>query len=71
MSRSLVSPEEFIDAWRASSSIDDVCQRTGMKRDTVIIRASRYRQNGVALKRFKADTALDYEALNRRAVGEK
>ena len=45
-----VSPEEFVRIWQAASSVKEVCEKTGMCRNTAQCREVRYRNAGIRLK---------------------
>ena len=46
------TPAEFIKAWQTSSSVAQVASKLRMKKDQVRVRACRYRQKGVRLKKY-------------------
>jgi hypothetical protein len=62
-----VPPEDFIRAWQAASSAQEVADRLNMPRPIVLARASNYRKAGVKLKNMPRGPkrALDVAALNR------
>src|SRR5690349_21507945 len=47
-----VTQKEFIKAWQESSSVREVAAKVGRKKNACRVRAFRYRQRGVPLKRF-------------------
>lgn len=49
-----ISPESFIIAWNAASSVAEVAKSTGMKIRTCERRAGDYRVKGIPLKRFNS-----------------
>jgi transposase len=64
-----ITSDQFIRTWRTATSREDVCKKTGLSRSTVSQRASRYRQQGVPLKRFPTGghNKLDIPALRKLA----
>jgi hypothetical protein len=69
--KSPLSNEDFVQAWAASSSIEEAMKRTGLSRSGFFARAARLRAIGVKLSAFprKRRTPqlrkVDVEALNR------
>lgn len=63
----IVSTEEFIRIWQTSTSIDEVVEKTGMKRKSVPSRAVRLRRRGVMLKYMQKPHEQDWEYLARLA----
>lgn len=57
------SPKEFIEAWQTSQTINDVMQKTGMKKHAVLARAKNYRTKGVPLKKMQQPRTLDWKNL--------
>ena len=43
---------DFINAWESSSNATEVANKTGLKATSVQARASKYRSEGVALKKM-------------------
>jgi len=64
-----LTPETFVTVWQLSESLDEFCERTGMKRNSAAVRASSYRKKGVALKKMKRGAGgrkpLDVQLLNQ------
>lgn len=64
-----ITPETFVTVWQTSVSVDEFCDRTGMKRNSATVRASYYRKKGVALKKMKRGGTgrkpLDIDLLNQ------
>ena len=59
---------EFITIWQQSDCIDDIVEKTGMKRGAIFARASVYRKRGVALKRFDVHRSrMDWDELKALA----
>jgi len=48
-----VTPEDFVRAWQAATSVREVMDKTGYTYGTTQVRASRMRKMGIPLKRFK------------------
>ena len=68
--RKRITPETFVTTWQTSNSVDEFCERTGMKRNSATVRASYYRKKGVALKKMNRGGGsgrkpLDVELLNQ------
>jgi hypothetical protein len=60
-----VSPEDFVRAWQASSSLAEVADKLHLSIAGVSTRAQSYRKKGVRLKRFPHRLAtIDVAALN-------
>ena len=47
-----VSFEAFIEAWETSGSVAEVCQKLGMEKPNAYARATKYRGEGIPLKKF-------------------
>ena len=45
--------KNFIEIWQTSSSMKEVCDRTGLKEPSAYTRARGYRAKGIPLKQFK------------------
>lgn len=64
-----IKPEAFVTAWQMSNSVDEFCERTGMKRNSAIVRASSYRKKGINLKKMPRNgggrNPLNVELLNQ------
>lgn len=64
-----VTPVEFVRVWTESETLEEVVKKLGMPKDIVSARASKYRGDGIELKRMKpagrADQKLDVDYLNR------
>lgn len=43
----------FIEIWQTSSSMKEVCEKTGLKEPSAYTRARGYRAKGIPLKQFK------------------
>ena len=67
-----IKAERFVTVWQTSSSVDEVCERTGMNKKSASVRACLYRKKGVNLKhmkrRSKGRPALNIELLNQLAT---
>jgi hypothetical protein len=62
------SNEDFVRAWQTSRTAAEVARKLGVRRDTVVQRASRLRRKGVRLKRmWHGPLAFDLDALNKLA----
>jgi hypothetical protein len=61
-----VSPDDFIQAWQTSSSVDEVSKKLGMPKTNVHQRASNYRDKGIRLKKMprKLRSEIDVVRLN-------
>jgi len=57
------SAKDFVTVWQTSSTLDEVCDQTGLSRKTASARAANYRRNGVPLQRFSRPKMLNYEEL--------
>lgn len=44
--------EDFLNGWETSESVDEVCQKLGMKKENAYARAAKYRSEGIPLKKF-------------------
>ena len=44
--------EEFIEAWESSDSVGDACKKLGMEKPNAYARATKYRGEGIPLKKF-------------------
>ncbi len=53
------TPEEFIRVWQTSRTLREACARLHMKRAVAKVRAHRYRQRGVPLKRHEVDPPVE------------
>jgi len=64
-----LTPETFVTVWQTSVSLEEFCNRTGMKRNSAAVRASFYRKKGVALKKMKRGGGgrkpIDVDLLNQ------
>ncbi len=62
-----VSPEDFIRAWQSSETAQEVADKLKMPKAIVLARASKYRQDGVKLKKVKKrhKRKLDVAELNK------
>jgi|7_EtaG_2_1085326.scaffolds.fasta_scaffold21443_2 hypothetical protein len=47
-----IKPETFVTAWQTSDSVDEFCERTGMKKNSAVVRACSYRKKGINLKKM-------------------
>ena len=54
MPRPHLSAEAFRDAWNASSSVREMCERTGYSASGARVRAHRLRMSGLAMRRLDA-----------------
>lgn len=61
----MVESEVFIKAWNSSDGIDEVCEKTGMKRYAVSMRAGSLRARGIELKWFRKNVPYTAERLAR------
>jgi hypothetical protein len=66
------TPEAFIEAWQTSKTLREACTKLGMRRATAKVRALRYRQRGVPLKKHEVDPVVecypDWEELAEYAA---
>lgn len=62
-----VTAEEFVAIWEASSSSQEVSERTGMPVPIVNARASKYRKSGVKLKKMRKGVppSIQVDELNK------
>ena len=60
---STVTPEEFIQAWQSSATLDEVKEKTGMPRANCHTRATYYRTKGIPLKAIVRTRKIDWVAL--------
>ena len=44
--------EEFIEAWESSDSVGEACEMLGMEKPNAYARATKYRGEGIPLKKF-------------------
>ena len=44
--------EEFIEAWESSDSVGEACEKLGMEKPNAYARATKYRTEGIPLKKF-------------------
>lgn len=51
----MVSPEAFVRAWASSTTVEEVCAKTGLLRKAACARARRYRELGVELDNLVGD----------------
>jgi hypothetical protein len=63
------TPEEFIKAWQTSRTLREACTKLRMKRAAAKVRAYRYRELGVPLKRHEIDPAVELPP-NRTALAQ-
>lgn len=62
--RSPIGPFEFVEVWQTSETIDEVVVRLKiLNRNSVQMRATKYRKEGVPLKDMFPNRKLDYEEL--------
>jgi hypothetical protein len=68
-----VSPNDFVIAWEAASSVRELALKLGMSPRAVAARANFYRRRGVRLKRLKLQTSrrLNVEELNRVILAQR
>ena len=63
-----VSAEDFVEAWQLSETRDEVADRLGQKKQTVVNRAKKLVKAGVRLKEIRSAqrgrSPLDVSALN-------
>lgn len=64
----MVESEVFIKAWNSSDGIDEVCEKTGMKRYAVQMRAGTLRTRGIELKWFRNNIPYTAERLARLKI---
>lgn len=50
--KTAVTRNEFIRAWESSENIQEVSDKTGLKKTSCQTRASKYRADGIPLKHF-------------------
>ena len=64
-----VSAEEFVRIWQTSTSVKEVCEKTGNTESSVRARADKYKnEKGIPLKRFANKTrTIEVEALKKLA----
>lgn len=62
-----VTAETFIAAWQTADSLEEVADITGIPKPVCSARASKYRGDGIKLKRMsrRSSRALDVDSLNR------
>lgn len=55
----------FVQVWQQAANLDEVCEKTGLRRISAQTRARVYRTKGVALKKFRRQgiSKTDYTAL--------
>ena len=65
-----VGPREFIRAWQESGSVAEVAQKVRARKNTVRVRAFRYRGLGIPLKVFPPVEVepIDWDELARYAA---
>ena len=65
-----ITPGRFIEVWQTSSAVAEVASKLKMSKNTVRVRACRYRQRGVPLKDYPPAEipAVDWNGLARYAV---
>tara|TARA_R110002012_G_scaffold72709_2_gene185590 strand:- start:2977 stop:3297 length:321 start_codon:yes stop_codon:yes gene_type:complete len=44
--------EDFIEAWESSNSVGEACEKLGMEKPNAYARATKYRGEGIPLKKF-------------------
>jgi len=64
----MVSAEDFIRTWQASSSLAEAADSLGMQTTSVSTRATNYRKKGIDLKKFRRGGRLDVALLKRVAA---
>ena len=64
--------EEFVSVWQSSSSLIEVSKRLGLSKLTLSVRATRYRNAGIPLKKFivQDNKCLDVAGLTKLATEE-
>lgn len=64
-----ITAVDFVTIWQKSSNLDEVCEKTGMSRITASARATRYRKNGVPLKKHprQHQPLIDFDELTALA----
>lgn len=63
--RSNCTADQFVEAWTAANSVEEVMEKVNLSKYTVYSRVSSYRKRGVHLKRMNRKRAkLDVERLN-------
>jgi hypothetical protein len=56
-----ISPEEFVRIWQEAKTLDEVVEKTGIRRPTAINRACVYRlEHDVRLKKFQTAARVDW-----------
>jgi hypothetical protein len=63
-----ISPEQFVRAWQACNSLEEVAQKLDMTKNACKTRASLYRERGVPLKRYLRPWVPDYPSLTALAL---
>ena len=63
-----VPPDEFVEIWNSSASVDEVARRANIKRGTAIMRAVSYRKRGIMMKKYPRGL-VDYE--DRAAAAQR
>lgn len=64
-----VDYKKFVKLWRTSTSVGDVAEALGIKKNSASAIAKRLRKDGVELKRFprRAPQPIDVKELNKIA----
>lgn len=58
--------ESFVKAWMESTTISDVCKKTGLSPKFASVKASSLRKKGVKLPKLRRQfTELDIDGLNK------
>lgn len=60
----------FVHAWQTSRSLREVCEKTGLAELSASVRAARYRDHGVVLKRFGANKSNGPDQIQWDALAE-
>jgi len=63
-----ISPEQFVRYWQQANDLDDVLKKSGMTARSARARASRFRKQGVPLKKLGVGRpATDWASLKNLA----
>jgi len=64
----MVSAEDFVRTWQASSSLAEAADSLGMPTTSVSTRAVNYRKKGIDLKKFRRGGQLNVASLKKIAA---
>lgn len=67
-----VNYEEFVRVWRDASSVSEVADKLGIKRNSASAIAARLRKNGITMRSFpkRGAQVIDVKRLNKIAAGK-